>query len=92
MQPPLLIGIKCNIHIANEILCAELIKHYYKQKRKLHSSCGNTKDIKQPKQSRERRMELEESTVLTSAYTTKLQSSRHYGTGTKIDIKTNRMR
>lgn len=32
MQPPLLIGIKCNIHIANEILCAELIKHYYKQK------------------------------------------------------------
>ena len=37
MQPPLLIGIKCNIHIANEILCAELIKHYYKQKRKLHN-------------------------------------------------------
>ena len=28
----------------------------------------------------------------TSDYTTKLQSSRHYGTGTKIDIKTNRMR
>jgi len=27
------------------------------------------------------RMELEESTFLTSAYTTKLQSSRQYGTG-----------
>ena len=26
-------------------------------------------------------MELEESTFLTSDYTTKLQSSRHYGTG-----------
>ena len=30
-----------------------------------------------------RRMELEESTCLTSDYTTKLQSSRQYGTGTK---------
>jgi len=28
-------------------------------------------------------MELEESTFLTSGYTTKLQSSRQYGTGTK---------
>ena len=33
----------------------------------------------QPKQSWERRMELEESTFLTSDYTTKLQSSRQYG-------------
>ena len=31
-------------------------------------------------------MELEESTVLTSDYATKLQSSRHYGTGTKTEI------
>ena len=31
-------------------------------------------------------MELEESTFLTSDYTTKLQSSRQYGTGTKTDI------
>ena len=30
--------------------------------------------------------ELEESTFLTSDYTTKLQSSRQYGTGTKIEI------
>ena len=34
----------------------------------------------------ERRMELEESTFLTSDYTTKLQSSRQYGTGTKTEI------
>ena len=34
-------------------------------------------------------MELEESTFLTSDYTTKLQSSRQYGTGTKTEISTN---
>ena len=32
------------------------------------------------------RMELEESIFLTSDYTTKLQSSRQYGTGTKTEI------
>ena len=37
-------------------------------------------------------LEKEEWSFLTSAYSTKLQSSRHYGTGTKIDIKTNRMK
>ena len=31
-------------------------------------------------------MELKESTCLTSDYTTKLQSSRQYGTGTKRNI------
>ena len=34
----------------------------------------------------ERRMELEESTCLTSDYTTKPQSSRQYGIGTKTEI------
>jgi len=34
-------------------------------------------------------MELEESTFLTSDYTTKLQSSRQYGTDTKKEIQTN---
>ena len=34
----------------------------------------------------ERRMELEESTFLTSDYITELQSSRQYGTGTKPEI------
>ena len=33
-----------------------------------------------------RRRELEESTFLTSDYTTKLQSSRQYGTGTETEI------
>ena len=32
------------------------------------------------------RMELRESTCLTSDYTTKLQSSRQYGTGIKTEI------
>ena len=34
-------------------------------------------------------MELQESTFLTSDYTTKLQSSRQYGTGTKTEIQIN---
>ena len=34
-------------------------------------------------------MELEESTFLNSDYTTKLQSSRQYGIGTKTEIQTN---
>ena len=56
---------------------------------KFHDSYGNIKDPEQQKQSWERRMELEESTFLTSNYTTKLQSSRQYGTGTKTEIYTN---
>ena len=31
-------------------------------------------------------MDLEESTFLTSDYTTKLQSTREYGTGTKTEL------
>ena len=34
-------------------------------------------------------MELEESGLLTSDYSTKLLSSRQYGTGTKVEIQTN---
>ena len=34
-------------------------------------------------------MELEESTCLTKDYTTKLQSSRQYDTGTKTEIQIN---
>ena len=44
------------------------------------------KKLEYPKQFWERRMELEESTGLTSDYTTKLQSLRQYGTGTKTEI------
>jgi len=36
-----------------------------------------------------RRMELEESTCLTSGSTTKPRSSRQYGAGTKTEIKVN---
>ena len=46
------------------------------------------KNLEQPKHL-EKRMELEESTCLTSDYTTKLQSSREYGTGTKTEIQIN---
>ena len=34
-------------------------------------------------------MALKESTFMTSDYTTKLQSPRQYGTGTKTEIQTN---
>ena len=54
--------------------------------KKIDNSYGNTKDPKQTKQSWESRMELEESTFLTSDYTTKLQSSRQYGIGTKTEL------
>ena len=37
-------------------------------------------------------MELEESTFLTSDYTTKLQSSRQYGAGTKIQTNGTRQK
>ena len=47
-------------------------------KRKKNSNSQNNLEKK--------RMELEESTCLTSDYTTKLQSSRQYGTGTKTEI------
>ena len=45
-----------------------------------------TEDPKSPKQSWERRTELEESAFLASGYIAKLQSSGHYGTGTKTEI------
>ena len=44
------------------------------------------KNLEYPKQSSERRMELEESTCLTSGCTTKKQSSRQYSTSTKTEI------
>ena len=53
------------------------------EQKKFHNLYENTKYPEQPKPSGERRIELEESTFLTSDYTTKLQSSRQYGTGTK---------
>ena len=51
----------------------------------IHSLYGNTKNLKYPKLSGEGRMELEESTCLTSDYTKKQQSLRQYGIGTKTE-------
>ena len=45
------------------------------------------KNLEQRKQSSERRMELEESTCLSSDSTTKPESSRQYGTGTKTEYR-----
>jgi len=45
------------------------------QKKKIHNLYGNTKDPEVQKQSSERKMKLEESTLLISDYTRKLQSS-----------------
>ena len=48
--------------------------------------CMEIKNLESPKQSWERRMGLEESICLTSGSTTKPQSSKQYGTGTKKEI------
>ena len=47
---------------------------------------GNTKDLEKPKQSWDRKTELEESGSLTSDYTTKIQSLKEYGTSAKIEL------
>ena len=59
------------------------------EQKNLKNLCGDTKDPEQPKQSRERKTELEESGTLTSDYTTKRQSPKQYGTGTKTEIQIN---
>ena len=48
---------------------------------------GNTKDPEYPKQSWERKPIVEKSGTLSSDYTTKLQSSKQYSNGMKIEIK-----
>ena len=62
--------------------CTELEQKFY-------NLYENTKDPEQTKLSPERKTELEESGFLTSDYTTQLQSSKHFGTGTKREIQTN---
>ena len=72
--------IQCNpCQVTNGIFYTSITKYLY----------GDTKDPKQPKQSLGKKAELEESDSLTSDYTTKLQSSRQYGTGTKTEIQIN---
>ena len=48
--------------------------------------CMEIQKTSNSQSNRERRMELEESTCLTSGSTTKPQSSRQHGTGTKTEI------
>ena len=74
--------VQCNPYQITKVFFTEL-------EEKNHSLYRNTKDPEQPKQFWERRMELEESTFLTSDYTTKLQSSKQYGTGIETEIQAN---
>ena len=53
---------------------------------KIYDLYENAKDPREPKQSWERKRELEESGSLTSDYTTMLQSSRQYGPGIRTEI------
>ena len=64
----------------------ELPMAFFTELEIFHNLDGNTKDPEQPKQSCERKTDLEESGSLTSDYTTKLQQSRQYGTDTKTNI------
>ena len=52
----------------------------------IHMETQKTPNSQRSLEKTERRTELEELTLLTSDYTTKLQSSRQYGTGTKTEI------
>ena len=76
---------KCNLQIQCDPYQITIGIFHRTRTKKIHNSYGNTKDPEQPKQSWERRRELEESSFLTLRYTTKLQSSRQYGTGTKTE-------
>ena len=77
--------IKCNLQIecnpyqiTNGIFHRTRIKHFM-----IHIETQKTPNSQS---SLEWRMELEESTFLTSDYTTKLESLRQYGTCTKTEI------
>ena len=62
---------------------------FIKLEQKAFNLYGNTKYPKQPKQTEERKMKAEKSDSLNSDYSTKLQLSKPYGTGTKREIQIN---
>ena len=75
--------IKCNLQIqCNPYQITNGIFHRTRTKNfTIHIETQKTQTVKAVS-----RMELEEASFLTSDYTTKLQSSRQYGTGTKTEI------
>ena len=61
--------------------------HFVQNSKKIFKSLfGSTEDPEELKTSWKRKMEVEESDSLTSHNTTKQQSSKLYGTGTKTEI------
>ena len=60
--------------------------HFLTELEQFYILYRNTRQPESPKQSGERKIELEKSGSLISAYIIKLQSSKQYGTGTKIEI------
>ena len=75
------IQIQCDPYqITNDIF------HRTRIKKKITIHMETQKTLKSQSSLEKKRMELEESTFLTSDYTTNLQSSRQYGTGTKTEI------
>ena len=71
--------IQCNPYqITNGIFHRTRTKHF--------TICMETQKTLNSQNNQERKMKLEESTVLTSDYTTKLQSSRQYGTEIKTKV------
>ena len=77
------------IYRVNVISIKLLMAFFTELEQKFYSLYGNTKKPRIAKGILKKRMELEESTCVTSDYTTKLQSSRQYGIGTKTGIQTN---
>ena len=71
--------IQCNPYqITNGIFHRTRTKHF--------TICMETQKTLNSQNNQERKMKLEESIVLTSDYTTKLQSSRQYGTEIKTKV------
>ena len=76
--------IQCNVYQTTTVFFFFI--ELGKKKKNLTICMETQKTPKNPKQSWERRLQLEESTYLMKYYTTKLQSSRQYSTYTKTEI------
>ena len=74
--------IQCNLYQAPTVV-------FYRARTIKLTICMEIQKILYSQSNLEKEMELEESTCLTSGSTTKPQSSRQYGTGTKTEIQIN---